>query len=136
MLGAAVEHPHQTLFPVRPVLVAGTHAIRERQKHEGVEVFSVSNDASEFLGGRGIIEVSRLRHFRHQVVRIHKRDQHAAAIGGELEASGDLVRQESAGFFVVAGVGGFSHIVEENGEVEDSGVLEFLENLTIAAEFR
>ena len=45
----AVESPDEALFPIGPILVAGAHAVREREQHEGIEIFPIADDAAELL---------------------------------------------------------------------------------------
>ena len=49
---------------------------------------------------------------------VHEQDQLPAPLRGELQARRRLLREERRGLRVLPGVGGFSRVVEQDGEVE------------------
>ena len=66
---------------------------------------------------------------------IHERQEHASAVGRELQAACDLVGEHRACLLVVAGVGSLADIMKKDGEIEDGWILELLKNLPVAGEF-
>ena len=135
LTGAAIERPDEPLFPVGPILITRAHAVGEREKHERVEIFAIANDATELLDGGGVLEIPALGHLGEQIVGIHEREEHASAVGRELQAACDLVGEHRASLLVMAGVGSLADIMEKDGEIEDGRILELLENLPVAGEF-
>ena len=81
-----------------------------------------------------VLEVAGLRHLRERVVRIDESDQHAPPLGRELQTASDLVGDQGTSFLVMTRIRGLAGVVEQDGEIEDGGVFELLENRPVALE--
>ena len=66
---------------------------------------------------------------------VDKGDEHAPAFRRKLQPPRDLLREKRAGIFVMALVGRFSRIVQEQGEVKHGRILKLLEHRAIPAKF-
>src|SRR5262245_65933616 len=55
-----VKDPDKPLFPIRPILIAGPLAVGQSQKHQGIEVRAVADDAAECGDSGGSMEIPLL----------------------------------------------------------------------------
>lgn len=65
-------------------------------------------------------------------MRVDEGDEHSPTFGRELQAAGDLVSKQGASLLVVTCIRGLAGVVEQDGEIEDGGILELLKNRPVA----
>ena len=130
----SVENPDKPLFPVGPILIAGALAVGQSKKHQGVEVGAVTNDAGELGDGGGVIEIPLLRRERELVVGVDQRNEHAAALWRELQASRHFLRQNGTRILVITFVAGLAGIVKEKRQIEDGGIFQLLKQGAVTTE--
>ena len=95
-------------------MVARAHAVGQCEKHESIEIFPVADNTTELLDRGGVLKIPTLSHLRENVVRIHEGQEHTTAVGGELEATCDLVGQHGSSFLMVPRIGRLAHIMKQD----------------------
>ena len=125
--GFVVQRAEQQVFEAVPQLVAGGLGIDKSVQGEQGEGFGRLHLLGELPDDRRVIQVAALRDAGHQQVVL---DDEPQSLGGgvvEVEAFGDAEGQVAAGLGVVAVAVGLANVVEEQGQVEDEGPLQLLE---------
>ena len=134
--GRAVEFPDQRFLPVAPVFVARPLAVRERQQHQRIEPRPGFHDLRELDHGGRIVDVPSLGRAGKCEVVIDQENQRAAPLRREDHPRGHLLREQRARLRVVPRARGLPGVVQEDGEVQDRGVLELLEQLPVFRHLR
>jgi hypothetical protein len=129
-----VKTPDHEFLPVAPSLVAGSHAVGQRNHHQRVQRYRVTDDPRKLFHGGGVLHIPRPRDPAHLAVRIHELDEHLEPLRSELEAARYLLRSHGARFLMMPGVCSLSGVVQQHGEIENGGILEVAEDFCVSLE--
>jgi len=134
--GGMIKLPDQRLLPVRPRVRARALAVRQRQQHERIEIRLVAHDPRELNGGFRVVEISLLRHVRERQMMVDEQDQGPALRRGKAETRRGPLRKKCARLRMGTRTDRAAGVVQEQREIKNKRVLEFLEEFAVGAELR
>src|SRR5438270_4119775 len=129
-----IKLPDERLFPVGPGFGACALSVSQRQQHQRIECWLISDNGREFNCRLGVVDVSLLSECRHGHVVVDQADERAALSRLELETNRGPLRKNRACFRVRPGANRTAGIVQEQSQVENERVWQVLEHLAIATE--
>ena len=129
--GGGVELEHQAFLPAAPGVGRGAVGIDVGEKQQRVEIRAVFDDGGELGDDFRVVEIAGGGGAPEGEVVVHQEHDQRAAGALDLEAVAEARGEHGRAVDVLADVFGAAGVVEDQGEIERVGVLDFVEQAPV-----